>query len=88
MMAKRPEDRFQTPAALSLGLMPFARGASVSSALPRLKGAPPVRQRDQTPMPTALGGRPGETLIRLPRAGLQRGGNRANDTCFPGARDA
>jgi serine/threonine-protein kinase len=71
MMAKRPESRFQTPAAVALALLPFAR--NVESALkPRLvkrTPAPTGGVTDETPLPTALGGVPGTAPTRLPKAG-------------------
>jgi serine/threonine-protein kinase len=62
MMAKEPENRFQTPAAVALALLPFARDES-QNAPPRLVQSPrPVRpprpsagDGEPTPMPPSLG---------------------------------
>ncbi len=89
MMAKQPEDRFQTPAALALALLPFARGddgKGSSPSLPLLKGTPPPARRDHTPLPISLGGKEGQTLTRLSKAGLQRGGEPGSDTSCPHSR--
>jgi len=55
MMAKQPEDRFQTPASVALSLAPFARrtraDAGSGCALPTLRGTAPPPQSDDTPMP-------------------------------------
>jgi serine/threonine protein kinase len=68
MLAKNPDDRYQTPAALALALVPFTRPGepvpSVAAALAAPKGTPPVKQRDDTPLPAALGG---EAAQRAPR---------------------
>jgi serine/threonine protein kinase len=48
MLAKRPEDRFQTPAALALALLPYTHHQ------PRPSGGLP-RVNEPTPMPAALG---------------------------------
>jgi serine/threonine-protein kinase len=57
MMAKRPEDRFQTPASIALSLAPFARrakaGAGSGCTLPTLRSTAPPAHRDYTPMPSA-----------------------------------
>jgi serine/threonine protein kinase len=66
LMAKEPENRFQTPAAVALALLPFAREDSMSVP-PRLVRPPrgPVASGiDVTPMPPSLG-----NAGRLPRAG-------------------
>jgi eukaryotic-like serine/threonine-protein kinase len=59
LMAKRPEDRYQTPAAVALALMPFCRmtPASVEAARPavRLHLRPDLRRnQENTPLPSAL----------------------------------
>jgi eukaryotic-like serine/threonine-protein kinase len=57
MMAKKPEERFQTPASVALALMPFTRPMSSSTgngALPALKGNYAPTGRDDTPLPPAL----------------------------------
>jgi serine/threonine-protein kinase len=55
MMAKQPEDRFQTPASVALSLAPFARRTSPDAGsgctLPTLRSTAPAPQRDDTPMP-------------------------------------
>ncbi|MSU80324.1 MAG: serine/threonine protein kinase [Gemmataceae bacterium] len=74
MMAKRPEDRFQTPASVALALLPFARRTTlaVSCTVPLLKVAVGLPTRDDTPMPPTIGGRPGQGFDRAgrPRSGL------------------
>lgn len=61
LMAKQPEDRFQTPASAAMALLPFTRRtASLSSSemLPLMKSA--VKSgRDDTPLPAALAIRSG-----------------------------
>lgn len=60
MMAKQPEDRFQTPASAALALLPFTRrlpSLQSSGRLPTLKGILPGPSAD-TPLPAALA-RPG-----------------------------
>jgi len=57
MMAKRPEDRYQTPAAVSLALTPFCRMAPTADtpagSPPRLRiPAAHLRRHEDTPMPT------------------------------------
>jgi serine/threonine-protein kinase len=84
MLAKQPENRFQTPAALALALLPFARGEDANgsgTSLPLLKGTPPPHRRDLTPLPMALGGRAGEAFARLPKAGQQRGDKLGDTSC-------
>jgi serine/threonine-protein kinase len=58
LMAKRPEDRFQTPAAVALALAPYVRGdrttpAGLPPSRPRL---PHIRPHDDTPLQAALDG--------------------------------
>lgn len=57
MMAKRPEDRFQTPASVALSLLSFTRRTD-SGIVPVLKGALARPNRDDTPLPQALAGQP------------------------------
>ena len=59
MLAKVPESRFQTPASVALALLSFARPGPAPSG-PRLSPAPRFKQpqRDDTPLPPALIGRP------------------------------
>ncbi|MCI0639060.1 MAG: serine/threonine protein kinase [Gemmataceae bacterium] len=58
MMAKNPDDRFQTPAAVALALMAFSRDENCE--LTRLcrkvamRKTPPAALKDQTPLPAAL----------------------------------
>ncbi|MCI0380352.1 MAG: serine/threonine protein kinase [Gemmataceae bacterium] len=58
MMAKNPEDRFQTPAAVALALLAFSR--EETRELTRLcrkvamRKTPPAARKDQTPLPAAL----------------------------------
>ena len=57
MMAKQPEERFQTPASVALALMPFTRRLptlTVGGSLPTLKGSYAPTGRDDTPLPAAL----------------------------------
>jgi serine/threonine protein kinase len=57
MMAKQPEERFQTPASVNLALLPFARRLPTlggSGSLPTLKGIYAPTGRDDTPLPPAL----------------------------------
>jgi serine/threonine protein kinase len=59
MMAKEPEDRFQTPASVALALAAFAKqtpGPKSSGKLPILR-IPPTG-RDDTPIPPALANQP------------------------------
>lgn len=54
MMAKKPEDRFQTPAAVALALTPFCRGSECATPAPRRQAHPrPDRLPDDTPMLSA-----------------------------------
>ncbi len=62
MMAKRPEDRYQTPAAVALALKPFCRKPAGASATPARSSLPPrppqpcdaTRVAEDTPVPTVL----------------------------------
>jgi serine/threonine-protein kinase len=59
LLAKQPEDRFQTPAALALGLSPFLRkpGSGVIPVRREVRPALPAETKtvaDDTPMPGAL----------------------------------
>ncbi len=61
LMAKAPEDRFQTPASAALALLPFARHTPMrpsSAVLPTFKGVLPPRSREDTPLPAALAAKP------------------------------
>jgi eukaryotic-like serine/threonine-protein kinase len=83
MLAKNPDDRFATPAAVALALLPFARapGAKpeVTKKLP-LKGNLPADVKDDTPLPVTLGGRPQQSSPRLPKAGAA---GATDDTSIP-----
>lgn len=77
MLAKKPEDRFQTPAALSLALLPFVRADQEiynmsREQLARLRGVPCHPLQDDTPLPKPLGGRPGIASPRLSKAGSDK----------------
>ena len=69
MLTKNPDERYQTPAALTLALAPFTRPGgpvpSVAAALAGPKGTPPVKQRDDTPLPAALGGQAAQRAPRV-----------------------
>jgi len=75
MMAKQPERRFQTPAGIALTLLPFSREQNSRQAprtLPRMKLPEALRAAsisDATPMPISLGGIPGTSTSRTPKAG-------------------
>jgi hypothetical protein len=77
MMAKQPEDRFQTPASAALALLSFARRTPSLTAnigsLPALRSPATPTVRDDTPLPPAL------TSKRTATA------NRADDTAFADA---
>ena len=75
MMAKEPERRFQTPAGVALTLLPFSREQNSKQAprtLPRMKLPEALRSAsisEATPMPISLGGVPGTSTSRTPKAG-------------------
>ena len=81
MLAKTPEERFQTPAAVGLALAPFTRSEPVSLdqvcrkivTFKNTRGA-----KDNTPLPSALGG-PGRIL----KAGRGRSPGHEADTSCP-----
>jgi serine/threonine-protein kinase len=85
MLAKQPEARFQTPAAVALALAPYARADRKAVVKRRttfkLGKAPP--RKDDTPLPIKLGGKLGRSTSRLSKAGPQRGGNHGQDTSCP-----
>ena len=66
MMAKQPEDRFQTPASAALSLLPFTRRSQLPSGeiVPAPKGTLPSPSAD-TPLPAALA-RAAEGVFRMP----------------------
>lgn len=87
MLAKEPEDRFQTPAAVALALLPYVRGnhqiySLTREQLARLRGVPFHPLKDDTPLPRSLGGKNNGASPRLPRAGSARGADHA-DTSHP-----
>jgi serine/threonine-protein kinase len=75
MLAKETAARYQTPAAVALALLPFTRGGAAANELPAAlaalaasaKGAPTSKQKGDTPLPIALGGRPNQPAPRLSR---------------------
>jgi serine/threonine protein kinase len=83
MLAKNPEDRFQTPAAVALALMPFARAngtAQAAGVLTSPRGEPSGTRKDDTPLPITLGGRPNQSVPRLSRADPRRSADANSDT--------
>ena len=56
MTAKKPEDRYQTPASLAVALMPFTRrpGTGSGTTLPTLRAIQTRLPRDDTPIPPSL----------------------------------
>lgn len=58
MTAKKPVDRFQTPASAALALAPFVRrmplGSGSGCTLPTLRRILPPKERDDTPIPSNL----------------------------------
>jgi serine/threonine protein kinase len=84
MMAKGPSDRFQTPAAVALALRPHARaGGAPQRAVVKKREAAPAPRCDDTPLPISLGGRPGQSTSRLPKAGPARNPHLGPDTSCP-----
>ncbi len=87
MLAKKPEDRFQTPASVAMALMPFVRKGTTTSprsSLSSAKGTPPLSTRDDTPLPPALGGSAkASSFERMPKAGATRSGGSLTDTASP-----
>jgi eukaryotic-like serine/threonine-protein kinase len=76
MMAKQPEERFQTPASAALSLLSFIRQApsvASSGSMPTLRGSLARPNRDDTPLPPALAGRPQQHFERAPQSGVPRG---------------
>ncbi len=84
MLAKQPEERYQTPAAVALALMPFTRPGgpvpSIAGTLAGSRGTPPVATSNDTPLPLALGGQRGEPVPRTPRADPRRSADPGSDT--------
>ncbi len=89
MMAKQPEQRFQTPAGVALAMLPFTREQS-------LMQVPKVRERtkpsevtrppsvsEPTPLPMVLGGVPGTATSRTAKAGANRRPGHEADTASP-----
>jgi serine/threonine-protein kinase len=56
MMAKRPQDRFQTPAAVALALAPYCRAQQAACVAARRDGASATHE--DTPLPQGLPPRP------------------------------
>ena len=86
MLAKKPEKRFQTPAAIALALLPFVRADQHIYSLSReqlaqLRGVPCHPLKDDTPLPMWLGGEPGTPIPRLPKAGPMRSDKHADTAC-------
>jgi len=86
MLAKKPEDRFQTPAALSLALLPYVRAdqeiySMSREQLAQLRGVPCHPIKDDTPLPVPLGGKPGIVSPRLAKAGPDRNDAHADTSC-------
>ena len=82
MLAKQPEARFQTPAAIALALAPFAPTTARPAAASAPTERPAPSHRDDTPLPVSLGGKPGKA-ISLPKAGPQRSNHHGPDTSCP-----
>lgn len=83
MMAKNPDDRFQTPAALAMALMSFTRGELLTlpvTGQPGAKGTLSLTQKDDTPLPVALGGQPNQAVPRLSRSDPRRSIDASADT--------
>jgi serine/threonine-protein kinase len=81
MLAKDPDERFQIPAAVALALAPFARDTgtdNVGRKLAAFKTTLQPRGKDETPLPSSLGG-PGRVL----KAGRHRSPGREADTSCP-----
>jgi serine/threonine-protein kinase len=56
MLAKWPQARFQTPAALASALKPFTRNEAATGQVPVRQGEKVGRGKDDTPLPGALAG--------------------------------
>jgi eukaryotic-like serine/threonine-protein kinase len=83
MLAKVPEDRFQTPAALALALTPFLRssGAAQAAAIVHHPMGPSSGTRkDDTPLPIALGGQRDQSVPRQSRVDTRRSPGTSSDT--------
>jgi eukaryotic-like serine/threonine-protein kinase len=83
MLAKNPDERFQTPAAVALALAPFTRDAPAGlerlcRKITQFTGGGPRRAKDTTPLPGALGGGG-----RVLKAGRHRSPGREADTSCP-----
>jgi serine/threonine protein kinase len=83
MTAKNPDDRFQTPAAVALALLPFIRDepadvGRLCGKVAQIKEAGPRGPSDVTPLPKALGG-----AGRILKAGRHRSPGREADTSCP-----
>ncbi len=81
MLAKNPDDRFQTPAALALALLPYARpGAAAPTGVPAPPAGTPAPRRDDTPLPLALARPPAPAPPPPARPASRRGGDPSADT--------
>ena len=71
MMAKKPENRFQTPASVAISLLSLTRRpqADSSALLPTLKSVKAPATRDDTPLPATLAGKSNHDLDKLVKAG-------------------
>jgi len=61
LLAKNAEERYQTPAAAALALLPFARMATTRASAQSsaaLKTSLPTKAKDHTPLPARLAGQP------------------------------
>jgi serine/threonine protein kinase len=61
LLAKNAEERYQTPAAAALALLPFARMATTKASAQSsaaLKTSLPTKAKDHTPLPARLAGQP------------------------------
>jgi serine/threonine-protein kinase len=87
MLAKTPEDRYQTPAAVAIALAPFTRATmsstAMSAAVSTPKGPSP-KSKDDTPLPLALGGQPDQPPERFSRVDPRRSADPNSDTACIG----
>jgi eukaryotic-like serine/threonine-protein kinase len=83
MVAKNPDDRFQTPAALAMALMPFTRAGALTQLVAvqsSAKGTLSPTRKDDTPLPIALGGEPNQPVPRQSRSDPRRSADAGSDT--------
>jgi hypothetical protein len=87
MMAKRPEDRYQTPAAVSLALTPYCRMApppvaATGSAVRLRIPAAHLRRQEDTPMPKLPDDDPAFTAPQATLTGSTgKGRDETDSTC-------